>query len=115
MTCGFGSIEPHLPLGGGQTHSQFARAHRLPTPPRGNAEYDQPSLMLHAMLCVSQWVGPPAAPTVVGVGAGASPDCAPLIVWVFFLLRSMKSALLINQNEPLHYDAGFRAGLIGQV
>ena len=26
-------------------------------------------------VCVYQWVGPPAAPTVVGGGAGAAPDC----------------------------------------
>ena len=26
-------------------------------------------------ICVHQWVKPPAAPTVVGVGAGAAPDC----------------------------------------
>ena len=32
--------------------------------------------MLHALrMCARQWVGPPAAPTVVGGGAGAAPDC----------------------------------------
>ena len=30
--------------------------------------------MLHA-LYMRVWVGPPAAPTVVGNGAGAAPDC----------------------------------------
>ena len=47
----FGTIEPHLPnlpLGGGQTHPLFARAPRLPALPRGNTEYDEPSLMLRA-------------------------------------------------------------------
>ena len=36
----------------------FARAHCLPTPPRGDAEYDESSLMLHALYaCVSAGLG----------------------------------------------------------
>ena len=52
-----------------------------PLPPRGNAANDEPSRMLHALcMCVLQWVGPPAAPTVVGGGAGAAPGCVE-VMW----------------------------------
>ena len=30
-------------------------------------------------VCVHQWVEPPAAPTVVGGGAGAAPDCVRML------------------------------------
>ena len=85
MTYGFGSIEPHLPLGGGQTHRLFAQAHCLPAPPRRNAEYDvEPSLMLHAF--VYAWVsglGRRPPPPWWGVAPGP-----PLIVWRCCLVES---------------------------
>ena len=33
-------------------------------------------------VCVYQWVGPPAAPTAVGGGAGAAPDCVKVTVFM---------------------------------
>ena len=71
MTCGFGSIEPHRsPKGAAKSTLGSLGLTASLIPPLGNAEYDEPSLML--LLYVRQWVGPPAAPTLVEGGAGAA-------------------------------------------
>ena len=74
--------------------------------PCGNAEYDERlrSCFMRCM-CASQWVGPSAATTVVGGGAGAAPDCviprtsSKLDDTTFFLSKSGMISFYMYQIE----------------